>query len=219
MSTHHEIGAAMMKSLVRTREQKGAICIEDLGDILAEVAASIQVSNQPEQFLRGEFRKISERIDQAKLEIASIVQQEGMTSPQHIGHATDQLDAVIKATEEATNSIMDAADKIQQAVDDNAPDMREVVSNEVAQIFMACNFQDITGQRITKVLTTLEYIDTKVHSILSLFGEVSEEDILKAAENNPSTDARPDAHLLEGPQLNATSQDDIDALFASIGKG
>lgn len=218
MSTHTELGTAMLQSLARLREQKGCIRIEDLGDILAEVAATMQVSNHPEQFLRGEFHKIAEHIEEAKCEIASLVYREGEPSAQHIGHATDQLDAVVKATEEATNQIMDSADRIQQAVESNAADMRETVGNEVAQIYLACNFQDITGQRITKVLTTLEYIDRKIHSIMGLFGEVSEEDAQKAASKENTADTRPDAALLNGPQLSgvAPSQEDIDALFASI---
>lgn len=220
MASQNDLGLSLMKSLVRLREQKGTVRIEDLGEILAEVAASIQVTNQPEQFLRGEFHKIASHIEQAKLEIASLVQQEGEPSPQHIGHASDQLDAVVKATEEATNQIMDSADKIQQAVDSNAADMREVISNEVAQIYLACNFQDISGQRITKVLTTLEYIDKKVANILSLFGEVKDEDVKKvAAQANPVADKRPDAHLLNGPAMTgeAPSQEDIDKLFSSLG--
>lgn len=218
MSSHSELGAAMMQALTKMREQKGSLSIEDLGDILAEVAASEIAASQPEQFLRNEFGKIADHIDAAKLEIASLIQHEETPSVQHIGHATDQLDAVVKATEEATNQIMDSADRIQQAVERNAPDMRETVSNEVAQIFLACNFQDITGQRITKVLTTLEYIDQKVRNIMSLFGDAKEEELKRIAANAP-IDTRADAHLLEGPQLAAASQDDIDALFASIGNG
>jgi chemotaxis protein CheZ len=224
MSSPTQLGTAMLTALIKLREQKGAIRIEDLGEIMDELAATMQSNNAPEQFLRKEFHKIAEHIEQAKLEIASLVQQEGEAQPQHIGHATDQLDAVVKATEEATNQIMDSADKIQQAVEAGGATMRESVENEVAQIYLACNFQDITGQRITKVLNTLEYIDEKVRRIMALFGEVSEEDAKKLAEsaaNEPGKDTRPDAELMNGPQLNAQapSQDDIDALFASISNG
>jgi chemotaxis protein CheZ len=223
MTNPTQLGATMLKALVKLREQKGAIRIEDLGEILAEVATTIPTSNQPGVFLRGEFQKIAEHIDQAKLEIASLVHIEGeeAASMQHISHATNQLDAVVKATEEATTTIMDSADKIQQAVDNNAPDMKDIIGNAVADIYLACNFQDITGQRITKVLNTLNYIDLKVRTILQLFGEVSAEDAEKAAQlaaENPLKDTRPDASLLNGPQMqkDAPSQDDIDALFASI---
>lgn len=221
MTNPTQLGATMLKSLVKLREQKGAIRIEDLGEILEELASTINPSNQPEVFLRGEFQKIADHIEQAKLEIASLVHVEGeeAPSPQHISHATDQLDAVVKATEEATNTIMDSADKIQNALDNNVPDMKDVIGNAVADIYLACNFQDITGQRITKVLTTLEYIDLKVRTIMQLFGNVTAEDAEKiAAAGNPLKDARPNAELLNGPQMakDAPNQDDIDALFASI---
>lgn len=223
MTNPTQLGATMLKALVKLREQKGTIRIEDLGEILAEVAMTIPASNQPEVFLRGEFQKIADHIDQAKLEIASLIHIEGeeQPSPQNIGHATDQLDAVVKATEEATNTIMDSADKIQQAVDNNEADAKDIISNAVADIYLACNFQDITGQRITKVLTTLNYIDTKVRTIMQLFGQVSAEDAEKVAAlraEEPHKDKRPDAELLNGPQMSkdAPNQDDIDALFASI---
>ncbi len=223
MSTPSQLGATMLHSLIKLREQKGTIRIEDFGEILNDVAAIIPSSNAPEIFLRGEFQKIAEHIEQAKLEIASLIHNESEEKPsaQHITHATDQLDAVVKATEEATNTIMDSADQIQNAIDMNAPDMKDTISNAVAQIYLACNFQDITGQRITKVLTTLEFIDMKVRTIMQLFGSISLEDaekIAAAKENDPLKDTRPDAALLNGPQMvqNAPSQEDIDALFASF---
>ncbi len=222
MSTPSQLGASLLKSLVKLREQKGVIRIEDLGEIMEEMASSLHPSGAPEQFLRNEFAKIADHIDQAKIEIASLIYNEGEennTGRQHIGHATDQLDAVVKATEEATNQIMDSADSIQQAVEANAPDMKDTVNNAVAQIYLACNFQDITGQRITKVLNTLEYIDQKVRGILQLFGEVSDDDARKLADATlNSNEKRPDAALLRGPALpdEAPSQEDIDALFNSI---
>jgi chemotaxis protein CheZ len=221
MSTSTQLGATMLNSLAKLREQKGTIRIEDLGEILSEIASAVQPShNTPEDALRQEFSKIAEHIDLAKLDIASLIHDEeehiGM-SAQPLGHASDNLDAVVKMTEEATNQIMESADKIQQAVDNGGDAMRDIVSNEVTQIYLACSFQDITGQRITKVLSTLEYIDTKVRSILQLFGEISAEDSQKISANRVNNDKRPDAELLNGPQLAAANQDDIDALFASIG--
>lgn len=207
MDAHIQLGARLMQSLSQLRMQKERISLEDLGDILAKMA---QEKHPVDSELRGEFSQIAEYIEQARLEIASLVQCEGETQQQHISHATDQLDAVVKATEEATNQIMDNADLIQQAVEANAPDMRETVDNAVAQIYLACNFQDITGQRITKVLTTLEFIDGKVRNLLKLFGETGDEGIHAQKLGTPQD------HLLEGPQLNAPTQDDIDALFASI---
>ena len=88
------------------------------------------------------------------------------------------------------------------------------------RIYDACNFQDLTGQRINKVLTTLEYIEAKIVKLIKLFGfqrdaeEMLNEKIDKVEKKVP----RKNAELLNGPELpnGAPSQDDIDALFASI---
>ena len=44
------------------------------------------------------------------------------------------------------------------------------LQDAVTQIYEACSFQDITGQRITKVVTTLKAIEGKVAHIISTFG-------------------------------------------------
>ena len=85
--------------------------------------------------------------------------------------------------------------------------MRELI----IKIFEACNFQDITGQRITKVVTTVKFIEERVNSMINIWGPESfaEIEVVEA----PPTD--PDHDLLSGPQLgnSGVSQDDIDKLF------
>ena len=83
------------------------------------------------------------------------------------------------------------------------------------QIYEACSFQDITGQRITKVVKTLKHIESKVEAILAVFG--SELESLPAAEAEPAKDEQ--QSLLNGPALpnsGGNTQADIDALLASF---
>ena len=101
-----------------------------------------------------------------------------------------------------------------------APEMGEKVTNAVTQVYEACNFQDITGQRITKVVKALKHIESKVDALVGAFGE----DIAKYKAAHPTTEPKKEhdpmsaAYLLTGPQLpdNASKQDDIDALLASF---
>ena len=73
---------------------------------------------------------------------------------------------------------------------------------------MACSFQDITGQRTTKVVNTLRYIEQRVNSMIAIW-DLTE---TTKAKIEP-LDKRPDAHLLNGPSSNGVSQDDVDAMF------
>jgi chemotaxis protein CheZ len=99
------------------------------------------------------------------------------------------------------------------------PAMAEKVTEAVTQVYESCNFQDITGQRITKVVKALKHIESRVDALVSAFGDeiskykTAHPQAEKATENKMS-----DAALLNGPQLpdSAGKQDDIDALLASF---
>ena len=84
----------------------------------------------------------------------------------------------------------------------------------MVSIFEACNFQDLTGQRIKKVMTTMKFIENHITVMMDIWGGV---DAIKA-HAPPIVDTREgDEKLLNGPKLDGdvghASQDDIDALF------
>src|SRR5690606_17059502 len=98
-----------------------------------------------------ELNALAQFIDRAKQDIASIRADE--IKSKHIPSATDELNAIVDATEEATNAIMTACEAIQNHVE--GKDVQQPVVDEVMKIFEACSFQDITGQRISKVVKAL----------------------------------------------------------------
>jgi chemotaxis protein CheZ len=171
------------------------------GDIsLAEVA------------LYHELDTLSKVIQAAKREIWAVRPDD--ISSQHIPQATDELDAVVMATAEATGQILDSAEALEKLGATLPPLAARQVTEHVTRIFEACNFQDITGQRITKVVKTLNYIESKIGALLAAFGEQIGD--MPAA---PVVDERVgDAKLLNGPQLPqaANSQSEIDALLADL---
>jgi chemotaxis protein CheZ len=83
-------------------------------------------------------------------------------------------------------------------------------------ILEACSFQDITGQRIKKVLNTLEQIEFRISRLVKLFGGTLPENMM--VEDIDNGHRRADEDLLNGPQLSKDkpSQDDIDKLFSSL---
>ena len=84
------------------------------------------------------------------------------------------------------------------------------VDAAMMRIFEACSFQDLTGQRVTKVISTLRHIEERVTKFAGALG------VTDSASEESAEDARKRELLLNGPAMNgpATSQDDIDALFA-----
>src|SRR3546814_114085 len=107
-----------------------------------------------------ELESLARYIQSARVEIAALRPDE--IRQDHIPAATDELDAVVGATEEATGRILDAAEQIQTIAEGLDQAVQNQLVDLVTGIFEACNFQDITGQRISKVVRTLKHIETKI---------------------------------------------------------
>ncbi len=69
----------------------------------------------------------------------------------------NELETVVQSTEDAANRIMAAAEKIAAALDHAEP--KPAVQEQLNAIFEACAFQDLTGQRIRRVLDQLKSLD------------------------------------------------------------
>jgi chemotaxis protein CheZ len=134
---------------------------------------------------------------------------------QHIPMATDELDAVVNATADATGVILSAMEEIEKLSPTLPAPARDQIGEAVVRVYEACSFQDITGQRISKVIRTLRHIEGKVDALLAIFGAD-----LGNGEAPPPAPAVVDEHasLLNGPALpaGANSQADIDAILASF---
>lgn len=189
---------------------------EDITSIVRQVVASLSgdVTSTDLKFY-AELEDLASFIRRAKQEIAAIKPKD--ISANHIPHATDELDAVVGATEEATNKIMDVCDQISTIAGTCPPEANEQLIACTTRIFEACNFQDITGQRITKVVQALKHIDAKIEALLKVLGE----EIHKGDGDHHGAkgEMSPEDHersLLNGPQLpqNAIDQAAIDRLLS-----
>lgn len=172
--------------------------------------------------LRAELQSMASHIQTAKSEIASIynkdpkVQQAG----NRINAATSELDQIVASTEQATSDILNAAERIMEAAGKlpaEQAEAAEILTNQATEIFTACSFQDITGQRISKVVSTLRYIDQRVAAMVAIWGP---ENISGAqSRSDEGADQRRDSHLLNGPAMpgQGHTQVEIDALLAGAG--
>ena len=209
----NDLTSVIITQLTELHKKKDAISIEDIKEILEKVAGVIgNGTSLLDRFLRDEIMKISNHIEATKNEIIALAPANAENG--HIGTAAIQLDAVMKATEEAAHGIMDAVDEIQNVVSSSNLDKetQAKITDATTRIYEACNFQDLTGQRINKVMKALEFTEEKINRLVKLFasdGSVIIDELKKATEE------REDAHLLNGPQLPgaAPSQSDIDAMF------
>ena len=219
---HEQLGEQLLSSLIHLKKSKGQVALEDVGALLEEVAGSAleHPDSQEVADVKGEIEKLASDIILLKGEIFAMAGDEihlaHPGSAAGFGKANQELEEVILATENATHIILDAAEAIQNSVNRiNDPKWCERVSGEVVKIFNACNFQDITGQRIHKVIRLMEYMEARLANLVVLTGGT-----LPDGYTPKPVEAirRPDEHLMEGPQASASAfnQADIDALFDTL---
>jgi chemotaxis protein CheZ len=207
---HHEL-IAEIKSLRAMLEPK---------DDTQRVLESYQAQIAEMQKLKGELVIIHTAITRTKQEIATL-HVSGFTGEQ-ASRMTHELDAVVSGTEQATQTILGMVEEIDQIgsslIDGDQGEAGKAVGKEiqdrVVKVFEACNFQDITGQRISKVVTTWKFIEGHIGQMMEIWGGI---DAFKEFIPDAPAEPQGDDALLNGPKLESdaghVSQDDIDALF------
>ncbi|UKV15435.1 protein phosphatase CheZ [Thalassospiraceae bacterium SW-3-3] len=189
--------------------------VEQLSDLMDQLSRFVSEGDKPsddQKRLFGELDELSGIIRKMKSEIASLRPDD--IKAEYIPNATDELDAIVDATAGATHEILDAMDTLEEFATTLPPEQAEIVTSATMRVYEACNFQDITGQRTTKVIKALKSIEERVEGLVKAFGD----EIAKYAASNPRKKKEPEgeAALLNGPQLDGkgVSQADIDAMFS-----
>lgn len=186
------------------------------------------------EVLQSELREMAKSISETRADIATL--QSDDVSTDRIEAATGELDAIVDATENATSSILAAAEELQmisEKLRESGVDASfcDDIEMHTTDIFMSCSFQDLTGQRISKVVTTLHFLEQRVNMMIEVWG------VEKGGPDGPVSsgstelspaargDKRPDAAILGGPSVagEGFSQDEIDAMldgdFSSVDDG
>lgn len=170
--------------------------------------------------LKVELDLIHDAITRTKLEIA--VLHGSSFNGDEMSKVNGELGAIVGGTERATEQILAAAEAIDHAATvlasgtspaQNAS-LTADISDQVVSIFEACNFQDLTGQRISKVMNTMKFIEHHITEMMEIWGGV---DAIKAHAPAVVDPREGDARLLNGPKSDGddghASQNDIDAMF------
>lgn len=135
--------------------------------------------------------------------------QDGSHADAPLSRIDSELLAVVSGTEQATQKILSAAEEIDVAANNLSAaldgkveqGLAQDIQDLVIQIFEACNFQDLIGQRVAKVLTAMKFVEDHIARVLD---EIKTAAVTAAALHGPR---------LDGDRGHA-SQDDIDAMFA-----
>lgn len=182
-----------------------------LSDVIG-VAEVLTHSLQPllrriDSSLQTELRGILLKIEQLRDDISKVHAQD--ISLNRIPEVGKELSEIVTATEGATNSIMEAAESVLAASDLSESDFRELVEDKMMIIFEACSFQDITGQRVNKVVETIEVIEERINVLCEM---------MDATLDNPGhvlsdKEKERKEQLLNGPSSDGIDQSAIDAMF------
>ncbi len=196
----------------RNRNADTTMLLKALDRIEASIGGKRSV--EPVDRIRFDLIEMSKAISRTKAEIASI--KPDADHHGKFGEASEELDSVVQATENATSDILACAERIQemawtlreQGVESEVCDLLDANATEV---YTACSFQDITGQRTRKVIQVLRYLEDRINAMISIWGL----DGAMAAEAAEARAVDEDKALLNGPAKpgHGLDQADVDMVM------
>ena len=203
---------ALKLKLAEIRARKPEIEPEMVAEVVRAVLTTISDElTSKEASLLEEVEELAKTIATAKTEIAALRVDD--ITDHDIPSATDELDAIVGHTAQATHAILESCELLDEVAANITGEPAIKLQDATTRIYEACSFQDITGQRITKIVATLKTIEGKVAHIIATFGPG-----ITHSARKPANQELTEADLLNGPQLptNAMDQSDIDKLLASF---
>lgn len=188
-----------------------------LTDVIG-VAELLTSSLQPllrriDSTIHRELRGILERIEGLRSEIAKVRADD--ISNNRIPEMGRELSAIVEATEGATHTIMESAEAVLSDTPTDLESYQELVSEKMMTIFEACSFQDLTGQRVNKIVETVEVIEKRINLLCEMLDmENMVGDVEEDAEDAAKAQRKKDL-ILNGPAMSGegTNQSDIDKMF------
>ena len=138
-----------------------------------------------------------------------------------MARAAGELAAAVESMETATQKVLASVEAIDDCArvlvsalsDDYHHGLAQDIQDHVVRVYEACNFQDLAGQRIGKVIATLAMVEEQLAGMIESCNSVD-----NAAQPDKAAGSRPTRDLLHGPRLDGAgghaSQQDIDLMFA-----
>ena len=180
------------------------------------VAAELQQPAEPSELAR-ELAAIQSIILRNMRELAALTHD---GNDRRMARAAGELGAAVESMETATQKILASAEAVDDCAralasalnDDYHHGLAQDVQDHVVRIYEACNFQDLAGQRIGKVIAMLIMVEERLVAMIQRHSGAGVAQPVRASKPAPSTE------LINGPRLDGASghasQIDIDAMFA-----
>ena len=204
--------SAALGQWTRLRERHPNIepaLVVDLVRAVVSVRGGALEARQSE--LQAELDELGRHLAVAKAEIADLYVDEVMA--RQIPAASSELDAIVQHTASATDTILDSCEVVDRIAGQLAGNDGQELQEATSRIYEACSFQDVTGQRITKVMAALKTIDARLTAIGYGLSSATTPEAAAAL-----MDGVADGALMNGPQLpgHGTDQGEIDRILASF---
>jgi len=193
----------------RNRNADSALILERIDRIEKLVHEPPALS--PAERVRIDLVEMAKAIAQTRSEIAAIKPDGDAKGT--LSEATEELDSIVHTTERATSDILAAAEQVQEI----AWTLRErgadgatcdALDQRATDIYSACSFQDLTGQRIRKVVDVLRFLEDRIRAMIGIWGEAMPE---------PDAPAAAAPHVGEDRTVPHLEQQEIDRLMPSGG--
>lgn len=206
--------AGLITFLEQNKDRDGNVTLNDVIDLAEMMTGSMrEFLGAVQPTVIAELSAIADEIARMKTEILQLRPHD--MKENQIPEAGRELDAIVEATESATHTIMESAETIMAADEDMDPaEYRAFVNDKMIEMFEACAFQDITGQRISKVVNALNAIDRRVTGFVERL-RITECDDAPAEET--AEERRKRDLILHGPQHagEGVSQSDVDDMMST----
>ncbi|MFN3835749.1 MAG: protein phosphatase CheZ [Glycocaulis sp.] len=204
----------------RVRESLASLKTKDLkdGQVMEVLSLAQQLTDTMQLFfgsldqsIHKEFVYIADYIARTRTEISKLRPND--IKEQRIPTAGAELEAVVTDTERATESIMAEAEALLDSKPDDLAAYKAQVDDAMMRVIEACSFQDLSGQRVSKVVESLRHVEKRVSRFAATMGvhdaEADEDEIAEAERKKK-------LHL-NGPAIGGpeVKQDAVDELIAS----
>ncbi|MEP3234141.1 MAG: protein phosphatase CheZ [Hyphomicrobiales bacterium] len=194
----------------RNRESDTVRVVEAIDNLKSYISSEHDPADMLQ--LRLDIVDMTQTIEQIKTEVAN-TGDNGTT----ISDAQVELNVVLDETEDATSNILSSAEKIQEIIwelkeTDKDNSQFDKIDELVTDVYMACSFQDLTGQRLRKVVGLTSDIEQRLKNMVSLW----DADELHRYKQSDAA-SHEDEHLKNGPALptDAQEQNEIDAVLSA----
>jgi chemotaxis regulatin CheY-phosphate phosphatase CheZ len=159
--------------------------------------------------LRFDLLEMAKAITRTKSEIASIRPNDGAQTDLVV--ASEALDGIVRTTERATSEILEAAEHVQEAAwtlreEGVHEGLCDELDRRATEIYTACAFQDLTAQRVTRIVHTLRFLEGRLNAMIDIWGTPD-------GEEAPLAEPRPGLSRDLGTDEALTQSDVDDVIF------